>query len=115
MKKGMIEIVGSKLSDQIRQRGLTYAEVSREIGYADGFINNCISRNQINNSAMKMLNMIYHIQPDDYKIIEEPEPVPEEEKVAFTADLVVDYQMLFKVIYKAVYEAIKKAGSENDE
>ena len=119
MKKGMVDIDGTKLAEQIKQRGISFAEVSREIGYASGFINNCIARNQINNSAIKMLNMLYHIQPDDYKIpeiVKAPDPEPEKEpQPTFVADLVVDYQMLFKVIYKAVLEALKKAWEEKEE
>lgn len=111
MKKGMVNIDGSRLAGQIKQRGLTFAEVSREIGYTDGFINNCIARNQINNTAVKMLNMIYHIQPEDYEYKEPVQPEPEKKEPEQT-QAGIDYQMLFKVIYRAVYEAIKKAGAE---
>ena len=114
----MIEIDGQRLKEILSKRGLTLAEVAREMGYATGFMNNVCSRNVINMTAAKMLNMIYHVPLDDYKKPEPPaEPESEFEQLTLNTEQkqvepLIDYERLWKVIYTACYEAVKKVWTE---
>lgn len=107
----MIEINGSKLKEAIFKRGMTESGVALEIGYDPGYIRKACSIGKLNRSTVKMLQTMYHINPDYFVIPEEPkevEPVAE----LRVAEPVIDYDKLKDIIYDAVYQAVKNAWSE---
>lgn len=106
----MRNINSLNLMCELEKRNLAKREVSRELGFKDGYLNDCIRRGRIGNSAVKMLEVLYNIKSETYCVIEEKkveEKVPEVEK-----ESVIDYDKLRDVIYDAVYWAVKKAWSE---
>lgn len=104
----MKEINSVNLMCELEKRNLAKREVSRELGFKDGYLNDCIRRGRIGNGAVKMLEVLYNIHPDSYCNVEKvEEKVPEVEK-----ESVIDYDRLREVIYDAVYWAVKKAWAE---
>ncbi len=107
-------INGDKLRKLIEDRKLTNRQVSADIGYSSWYISNCISRGYIGTPAIKLLEKLYNIKYDDYKIEEpeiEEEPVVETETETVN-QIPFDYDKLRETIYDAVYWAVKKAWAE---
>lgn len=66
-----IEIDGQKLLQIIRGKNLSGHEISRNMGYSEGYISMCSSIGQISQTGAKLLELMYEIKLDDYKKQEE--------------------------------------------
>lgn len=88
----------AKLRAEIEKRGMTAIQMSKEMGFANGFMSNCMIRGTMHRSAVTMMGRLYGIDPDSIR----PEGDPPDKGWA-------DPDMLHKVIYSAVYKAVKKA------
>ena len=104
-----VNIDSKKLKDIFYKRGLTYQEVSQAIGFEDSFISNVLKSEKLNQPAAKLLKLVYNIEPAEYELCDEPEPVIESEKIVEPQVGSMDYDKLYQVVYSAVYEAIKMA------
>lgn len=102
----LVKIDGNTLKKCIEKRGLTCSKAARELGFNPNFINKAVADNQINQPAIKLLEAVFNIKPEEYEIKDESEPIESKLEVA---EPVIDYEKLENVIYKAVYEAVSKA------
>ena len=110
-KSNLLQINGLRLENAILKKGYSLQEASRQLGYSKYFLNNCRSRNTINNSCMVMLNSMFGISFEDIKR-DEPEIIKvleEEPAEAVSEKDVIDYERLWKVIYTATKKAITEA------
>lgn len=104
---------GTKLSYELKKRGLNGKNVSIDMGYNSSFIANAISRGKINYPGMKMLTTFYNIRLEDIAPDENAtaaESIVEVREAPATEP--IDYERLYEVIYTAVYQAVKKAWAE---
>lgn len=125
MRNTSVKIDGAKLRKMFKERNLTTAEVSRELGFNESWLSRCLNHDYMTKIAVRGIELRYGIRGDDY-IIPEPKPEPEREdnqiemvleqdvkaepidydKLANALrDKVIDYQKLFATIYEAVRKA----------
>lgn len=62
----MVDIDGAKLKMVLTQRDIQMASLSRELGYAKGFIHNVVDQGRMRQSVVNYLNAVYNIQPELY-------------------------------------------------
>lgn len=68
----MVDIDGAKLKMVLTQRNIQMADLSRELGYAKGFIHNVVDQGRMRQSVVNYLKAVYNIQPELYIKKEEP-------------------------------------------
>lgn len=105
----MVKIDKTKLENELRKRGLTYANVSRELGFHQGYIADAMHRERIGIVVLRMLEVLYNISPDSYVIEDKKEKI---ETVDREPKETINYEKLYNLVYTAVYEAVKKAWAE---
>ena len=59
------EVDGTKLEQELKRRGLTLAEASREIGRSPAYLSKCKFEGQATASTLKVLEAVYNIAYDD--------------------------------------------------
>ena len=62
----MVDIDGAKFKAILEQRGIQMAALSRELGYAKGFIHNVADQGRMRQSVVNYLKAVYNIQPELY-------------------------------------------------
>lgn len=62
----MVDIDGAKLKMVLTQRNIQMADLSRELGYAKGFIHNVVDQGRMRQSVVNYLKAVYNIQPELY-------------------------------------------------
>lgn len=107
-----IEIDGEKLRKEFEVRNLKLMDASSKCGFEQSYFSKACRTNKITKPAMNLLQQMFNIRYDDYKI-DEPEQIEESEvkenPITITEDV---SNALYDIIYSAVYEAVKKAWSE---
>ena len=63
----LIRIDGEKLVEIIKSKGLTGSEVSRYLGYSEGYVSKAKRRNQVSQMFVNLLEHDYDISYDEYK------------------------------------------------
>ena len=107
----MVSIDSNKLREEIRKRGITYRQASCEVGCSEKYFDNVFYTKRMKYSIVKMLDMIYNINPEAY--VQKPEePREAEPEKDETTNNELDWQRMHNVIYEAVYNAFKKVMSE---
>lgn len=126
-------INGEKLRLILKDRtSESLSEISRNIGYANGYIKNVIAANKISKVTANVLEHMYGIHyadymPDEPKPVEQPKvELDESEKSPREIDIeIAVYQGIMRamddiqgdlqtILYHAIYGAIKKLGDNND-
>lgn len=106
------EIDGKKLEGILKASGLDKGKVSEEIGYAKGYITDCINTGVMTVVAIKCIEGMYNIPYELYRPMD-----PEEEKAAEVANKLVSELTcaeLSELIYKSVYAAMNHALNNNE-
>ena len=107
-----IEIDGEKLRKEFEVRNLKLMDASNKCGFEQTYFSKSCRMNRITKPAMNLLQQMFNIRYEDYKI-DEPEQIEEtevkENPITITEDV---SKALYDIIYSAVYEAVKKAWSE---
>ena len=132
----VLEVDKDRMMEALKKRGLTMSNVSKEIGFEGGYLSKCCERGKISIPASKMLESLYHLNPEEYKPIEVqkvarqlalevPEVLPVRESVLIDYDLLaekiaekigyqpINYQKLFSTVFQAIRDAIYKGGVPN--
>ena len=108
-------INGNVLREEFKTRGLTLAEASIKIGYDASYLSKATRLGLMPKSTMLLLQAMYNIDPEIYRVKAEPKEKAETSVVevvphsGLTDD---DLEKLYKVIYSAVYKATKRALEE---
>ena len=105
----MVKIDKTKLDNELRKRGLTNTDVSKELGFHNGYISDAMHRERIGVVVLRMLEVLYNISPDSYVIEDKKEKI---EIVDNELKETINYEKLYNLVYTAVYEAVKKAWAE---
>lgn len=108
-------INGEALRAEFKARGVTLLDASAKIGYESSYLSKAIRQGLMPKSMMLLIQAMYNIDPEIYRVKAEPE-----EKVETSVVEVVqhsgltddDLEKLYKVIYSAVYKATKRALEE---
>ena len=108
-----IVINGAKLRNEFAVRKLFMSEVSEKCGFEKSYFSKCIREGKIGKPAVTLLDRMYNIKFEDYRIDDVREMQKTEssdsESLAITEEV---SKVLYDIIYSAVYEAMKKALSE---
>ena len=117
MGKGRIvreAIDGEKLREELKTRGVTLMDASIKIGYDGSYLSKATRAGMMPKSSMLLIQAMYNIDPDSYRIKDEPIDVETSvvEVVHHTGLTDEDIEKLYKVIYSAVYKATKRALEE---
>ena len=112
--KHCIQINGKILAKELKQRKVSRAEASIQIGYGSSYVNNCILRGYIAEPATKLLKSYYNIDFEKYKYVkpntaEKDESAEKAEESKETANTVLDYSKLNDILYDAVFRAVRDA------
>lgn len=94
----MQEINSDALACEFKKRGLTAQQVEEETGRAAGYIKKALRRGTIALSEARMLDTLYHINPEAYFAQEEPEQEPEQ--------ISMENQYLPQEIQDAIYQSV---------
>lgn len=111
------QIDREKVKKLLKRTGLTYSDLSREMGFGASAVSSAIKNGRFSYGMATQLAKLYNIHSEDYEYVA-PEPVveePKEESTALRFELNLTEELenrLYKMIYSAVYEAVKKAWSE---
>jgi lambda repressor-like predicted transcriptional regulator len=97
----MTDIDGNALRAELKKRGLSLQQASREIGGSEKWLADCAQRGRMARSTMVLLEKVYNITPDSYI-----EKKPGETRIP---------DGLEDAIQKAVHEAITKYFEEEKE
>lgn len=108
-------INGEALRAEFKARGVTLMDASIKIGYEASYLSKATRDGLMPKSTMLLLQAMYNIDPEIYRVKSEPK-----EKVETSVVEVVqhsgltddDLEKLYKVIYSAVYKATKRALEE---
>ena len=118
----LIRIDGENLNEIIKSKGLTGSEVSRHLGYSEGYVSKAKRRNQVSQMFVNLLEHDYDISYDEYKpaektdmknLIEEMQEEtsestterPETQEVTLSKETI---DKLFETIMNAVIWALVK-------
>lgn len=71
----LIPIDGEKLKIAILLKGLSFTQIDRELGFANGYTSKTIRRQSSTLAFIRMLEKLYGIPFSAYEV-KEPEPVP---------------------------------------
>lgn len=86
-----IQIDGEKFRALLDKAHLKYSVVSKEIGYKDKYISNCIGYNYIGAAAAQLLEIRHGIMLRDYVYVEPPKPIeppkPEQTEIPVEAEV----------------------------
>lgn len=110
-----IEINGAKLRREFEVRNISLIDVSERCGFDATYFSKVCRSNRIRKPAAKLLEQMYNIKYEDYKIDEPEEEKSEVHEVTKETSLIITEDtknVLRDIIYSAVYEAVKKAWSE---
>lgn len=113
-----VEIDGEKLRKEFIIRNLLFSDVASSCGFEKSYFSKACRFNRISKPAINLIDRIYNIKYEDYKI-DDPidEVVADEVKTvdnSFTITEITEgaSKALYDIIYSAVYEAVKKAWAE---
>ena len=115
-----------KLKEIFEQRGLSCAQVAKDMGHAQKYISNKLAHpiGKLCGGDITFLERIYSIHFEDYKYVpptraekKSSEPKPEAKvaqmispvKVTNPVTVQVDKDAMYQLIYSAMYEAVKAA------
>lgn len=108
-------INGEALRAEFKARGVTLMDASIKIGYEASYLSKTIRQGLMPKSTMLLIQAMFNIDPEIYRVKPEPEKNVETSVVevvqhsGLTDD---DLEKLYKVIYSAVYKATKRALEE---
>lgn len=108
-------INGEALRAEFKARGVTLFDASAKIGYDESYLSKATRQGMMPRSTMLLIQAMYNIDPEIYRVKAEPEKKVETsvvEVVQHSGLTEEDFQKLYKVVYTAVYEATKRALSE---
>ena len=108
----MVNIIPEKLECELNKRNLSNGDVSESLGHGRNYITDAYRKKRINESSVKLLDMLYNIKPESYMLIEDVEQTSSEAVEPVRETNVFDYELLEQVIYRSVYNAVKKAWTE---
>lgn len=112
----------TKLYEELKRRGITPAEASRELGFTDGYLAHAANNGEISARGALYLEKFYTIRPEDYlpdlldmvdkNKPENPERIPNEliqtAAVTFARVLVEQYRETYRqTLTEAIQEALK--------
>lgn len=106
MKNNMIWIESEKLRFLLKEKGLKMAAVSRECGFSDSYLKNCINNKRIPKRTSILLEKVTGIALDEYeakveKVEEQPKPVAKAIDILTADELKI-------LIFNAVTDALKE-------
>ena len=101
-----IKINVKELEHELRRRGITLSEASREMGFRSNYFGNIKNRGYLPKTTILLLDKLYGIKEEQYSAEKKEEPKAEEKPVE------IDYDKLYEVVYSAVYQAMKMAWKE---
>lgn len=61
-----VKVDAQRFKSKLEALGLTAANMSRELGYSDGYISRALCVGAISSPAAKAIEAVYHISPEDY-------------------------------------------------
>lgn len=106
-----IKIDRVKLERELKRRDLSYEEVSKECGYAKGYISECLYRGCVRESVMVVLDKLYGIKRERIELEEETTPPVQTELVIEPRrDSIMneeDWARLYRLMVEAFKEALK--------
>lgn len=107
-------INGEALRAEFKARGVTLQNASIKIGYEASYLSKAIRDGLMPKSTMLLLQAMYNIDPEIYRVKTESEKVETSvvEVVQHSGLTDDDLEKLYKVIYSAVYKATKRALEE---
>lgn len=105
----MTQIDGQAVKELLTKDGATLVSYDREMGYADGFLNTCLRRDNINNVAMKFLtNKGFNLT--DY-VKGEVNTISHSAKVEIDDSVIEDYIKAHNMTKKAFSQGIGRGRS----
>lgn len=108
-----INIDPDKLRAELTMRNLKLRTACEAMGYSKQALNDVLKRGHIGKPMATMLDKLFNIKIDDYKLHPETrteEKTEPEPNVAF--DLDYFFKRLEKVVYASTYNAVKQAWGE---
>lgn len=111
-----IAIDGERLRQEFTVRNVAMGDASEKCGFEKSYFSKCSRQNKITKYGIALLDRMYNIKFEDYKIDE-----PEEEKKSEVPEVTKETPLIITedtknvlrdIIYSAVYEAVKRAWSE---
>lgn len=105
-----INIDPNKLRAELTMRNLKLRTACEAMGYSKQALNDVLKRGHIGKPMATMLDKLFNIKIDDYKLYPEPEDAENEPILASDG---LDYEKLYKTIYAAVYNAVKQAWRDS--
>lgn len=123
----LLPVDEGRLREVLKERGLSLAQVSIDMGYARTALAKKLKEGKITQPDSKLLETIYNIKYDDYKPLTVAETTGHvgagmsQAQLEWSIEKVlqkyqpIDYERLYKVVYSAMVEALKAdlRGDEN--
>lgn len=104
-----INIDPDKLRTELAMRNLKLRTACAAMGYSKQALNDVLKRGHIGKPMATMLDKLFNIKIDDYKLRPETRT---EEKQETEKQPAINYSELYKTIYSAVFNAVKQAWRE---
>lgn len=95
---------------EFKRRNLLMIEVSKELGYAPGYLSNVLYTGAIRDSVAVLLDKLYGIKRETIERKEAPEPVPVQQELVVRPDSIMtdqDWARLYRLMVEALKEALQ--------
>lgn len=105
----MLTIDRRAFEREFKRRDLPMAEVSKELGYAPGYLSNVLYTGRIRESVAVLLEKLYGIKRETIERKEEPEPVPVQQELVVRPDSIMtdqDWARLYRLMVEALKEVL---------
>ena len=109
----MLEIEVEKLRSALEKRGKSFQQASEEIGHSKGYLRMCTKEGRLAMHAVKALQAIYNIHPEEYAVSEDGGGVNEEElRFSLYALRMLLQRTKPEELKELIKEAVKEAFQE---
>lgn len=105
----MFQINRRAFEQEFKRRDLPMIEVSKELGYAPGYLSNVLYTGRIRESVAVLLEKLYGIKRETIERREEPEPVPVQQELVVRPDSIMtdqDWARLYRLMVEALKEVL---------
>lgn len=105
----MFQINRRAFEQEFKRRDLLMSEVSKELGYAPGYLSNVLYTGRIRESVAVLLEKLYGIKRETIERKEEPEPVPVQQELVVRPDSIMtdqDWARLYRLMVEALNEVL---------
>lgn len=94
---------------EFKKRDLPMVEVSKELGYASGYLSNVLYSGAIRESVAVLLEKLYGIKRETIERKAEPDPVPVQQELVVRPDSIMtdqDWARLYRLMVEALKEVL---------